>query len=217
VDAGGIILVVLIAAAVIAWAIYADHKRKQMWRDLAARYGLHYDSGDPLDLTNRYQFNLFQQGHSQEISNTLSGTVDDVDVALFDFQYTTGSGKHKQTHHYSALMMGLPCSGQVHIRPESFFDRIFSVFGWSDINFEYERFNRAFRVTGPDKKFAYDICHSAMMEFLLEKDSHCWEIHGDQLLLYSSSLGTFDAEEVDRCLKDARAFRERLPTYLLEK
>src|SRR5512145_581264 len=104
-----------------------------MWRDLATRYGLHYDPGDPLDLLNRQEFALFQQGHSRRIKNTLHGAVDGMEVALFDFQYTTGSGKNQHTHHYSALMAELPCSGHLHIRPESFLDRIFSVFGWDDI------------------------------------------------------------------------------------
>jgi hypothetical protein len=210
-----IILFIVLVIAIGALAIYMEHKRREMWRALAARYGLRYDPGDPLELVDRYPFSLFSAGHSKRISNTLYGRTDNMQVAFFDYRYTTGHGKHKRTHNWSALMVELPCSGELHIRPENFLDRIAAAVGWDDYNFEYERFNRAFRVTGPDKKFAYDICHAEMMEFLLQHTDHCWEIQADRLLLYSSSLGTFDAEEVERCLRDARGFVERLPSYLL--
>jgi hypothetical protein len=209
-----IVLFVLLALVVIGVGIYLEHKRKEMWRGLATRYGLRYDAGDPLDLVERYSFALFSQGHSKRVSNTLSGNTDGMDVVVFDYRYTTGSGKHKHTHYYSALMVRLPCRGELQIRPENFLDRIASAMGWDDYDFEYERFNRAFKVTGPDKKFAYDVCHAEMMEYLLSHPSHCWEIHGDQLLLYSLSLGTFEPEEVATCLRDARGFLDRLPAYL---
>jgi hypothetical protein len=211
-----LILVILVIVVAIAIAIYLDHKRKEMWRGIAARYGLHYDPGDPLGLVDRQPFALFQIGSSKRVSNTLQGQTDGMNVVLFDYRYVTGSGKHQQTHHWSALMVELPFSGALHIRPESFFDRIAAVFGWDDYNFEYERFNRAFKVTGPNKKFAYDICHGEMMEFLLNDPSHCWEIQGDRLLLYSHAMGQFNADEVEHSLRHAREFLKRLPSYLLE-
>lgn len=212
---GFIVLIVLVAIGFIALAIYLDYKRKQMWRELAARYGLRYDSGDPLDLLARYSFGLFNQGHSKKVKNTVHGTIDGLEVAIFDYQYSTGSGKHRKTHYWSALMVTLPCRGELQIRPENFFDRVAAFFGWDDFDFEYERFNRAFKVTGPNKKFAYDVCHAQMMEYLLEHPEHCWEIQGDRLLLYSHSMGTFDPDEVERSLRDVRGFVERLPSYLL--
>jgi hypothetical protein len=212
-----IVLFVVAALVAIGIAVYLDHKRKEMWRSVATRYGLRYDSGDPLGLVDRYSFALFGKGHSKRVSNTLHGTTGGMDVVLFDYRYTTGSGKHKHTHYWSALMVTLPCRGELHIRPESFLDRIAAAVGWDDIDFEYEEFNRAFSVTGPTKKFAYDICHAQMMEYLLQHPDHCWEIQDDRLLLYSSSLGTFDPEEVERCLRDARGFIERLPSYLCRR
>ncbi len=211
-----LVILLLVVAGIALGAYYLDRKRRQMWRDLAARYGLRYYAGDPFDLVNCYSFALFNTGHSKRVSNTLHGNTDGMDVVLFDYRYKTGSGKNQTTHYWSALMVRLPCRGELKIEPEYFFDRIAAIFGWDDFDFEYERFNRAFRVTGPSKKFAYDVCTPEMMEFLLQDTSHCWEIQGDRLLLYSSSMGTFDPEEVARCLRDARGFLERLPSYLVE-
>jgi hypothetical protein len=208
------VLFAVVAIAAIAIGLYFDHKRKEMWRSLAARYGLRYHPGDPFGLADRYSFALFGRGHSRRVSNTLHGATDGMDVTLFDYRYTTGSGKNKRTHYWSALMVRLPCRGALHIRPENFLDRIAAAVGFDDFDFEYEAFNRAFKVTGPSKKFAYDVCHAQMMEYLLQHPDHCWEIQQDQLLLYSSSLGRFDPNEVQRCLRDARGFIERLPSYL---
>lgn len=212
-----LILTLVAMAVLIGLAFYFEHLRKEMWRKLAQKYGLQYDAGDPLDLRAQYEFNLFRQGHSKKVRNTLQGQTRGMDVVLFDYRYTTGSGKNSRTHQYSALMVKLPVAGELHIRPETFLDRIAEMFGWADIDFELDQFNRAFRVTGPDKKFAYDICHPRMMEYLLGHPSHCWEIHQDRLLLYSSTLGQFDESEVESCLCDARAFLDLLPAYLLQK
>jgi hypothetical protein len=208
------IAVVSFALAMAAWGFYREHTRRQMWRRLAARYGLRYHPRDPFALLDQYTFALFNKGYGKKVTNTLDGRTNGMDVVLFDYCYIIGSGKHRRVERWSGLMVQLPVSGALHIRPETFLDRIGAFLGGDDYNFEYERFNRTFRVSGPDKKFAYDICHAEMMEYLLEQPDQCWEIQGDALLLYSSSLGRFDPEEVAYGLKDARGFLDRLPSYL---
>ncbi len=213
-----IFLVIVLVVIAIAVGFYLEHKRREFWRTLAKRYGLRYSHGDPFALTDAHQFALFEQGHSKKVSNTLDGRLDGMGIILFDYQYTVGSGKHRQTYYYSGLMVDLPVhSAYLHIRPENFWDRIAAAFGFDDIDFEYDKFNRAFKVTGDDKKFAYDICHAAMMEYLLERPELCWEIRGRKLLLYSSSLGRFDEHEVEHCLSAARGFIDQLPSYLLRQ
>ncbi len=214
---GFIILFVLVAVALIGAGIYLEHKRREMWRQIAARYGFRYTTHDPFDLPNRYSFALFKQGHSRRASNCLEGVHDGLPVILFDYRYTTGSGKNQSTHHVSALLARLDVHcPRLTIRPENVMDKFAAFLGFDDIDFEYDRFNRAFHVNGDDKKFAYDVCHSDMMEFLLEHPSMTWELRGGDLLLYSWTMGTFDADEVDRCLGLAKGFVERIPDYLRE-
>ncbi len=210
-----IVLFILFAIAIIGLGIYFEHKRREMWRQIAAQHGFRYSPHDPFDLPDRYSFALFKQGHSRKASNCLDGRYGGLPVILFDYRYRTGSGKSQQTHHVSALLVRMdihcPC---LTIRPESVMDKFAAFLGFDDIDFEYDRFNRAFHVNGDNKKFAYDVCHSDMMEFLLEQPSMTWELRGSDLLLYSWRMGTFDADEAARCLELATGFVQRIPDYL---
>jgi hypothetical protein len=47
------------------------------------------------------------------------------------------------------------------------FDKIAGAFGFDDIDFESEAFSRRFHVKSSDRRFAYDVIHPRMMEFLM--------------------------------------------------
>lgn len=212
-----IALVIVAAAAVIGLGIYFEHQRREMWRKLAAEYGFRYTSYDPFNLPGR-SFALFELGHSRKAYNVLAGDYEGVPVTLFDYRYTTGSGKNQSTHHVSALLARLDIfCRKLLIRPESFLDRFAALLGFDDINFEYDAFNRAFNVKGDDKRFAYDICHAEMMEFLLGHRHMTWELYGRELLLYSWTMGKFDPGEVAQCLEAARGFVAHIPDYLRKR
>ncbi len=210
-----LIILIFIAFAVIIFAAgwYFEQKRRQFWQDMALRYGLRYSSQDPFGIPQRYhQFAVFQTGRSRRAYNCLHGDYEGRFVLLFDYRYTTGSGKDKKTRRLSALIMdvGIPCNYLL-IRPESFFDKIGAFLGYDDIDFEFDEFNRRFHVQG-DKRFAYDICHSKTMDYLLQNERLTWEMSGNHVILYG--LGTFDEREIGYCLDRADAFVSLIPDYL---
>lgn len=209
------VLIGLVIAGVIAIALYLDYLRKEFWRKVAARYGLTYSPGDPLDVAGRYPFSLLQQGHSRRTSNTVHGEYGGRPVVLFDYTYKTGSGKNQSTHSLSALIVEMPLLGcALSVRPENFLDRFASFLGFDDINFELEQFNRAFRVNCESKKFAYDVFHTGMMEFMLTHPRACFEWQGHAMLITYGQC-QFDEAKVDDALETARGFVERLPNFLL--
>lgn len=213
---GPFLLVLLVAAVIIAGAIYAGYLRQKFWRELAAEWGYTYHSGDFLGLRKRHSFNLFGKGHSQRVHHTLVGRENGREVVLFDYSYTTGSGKNQTTHHLSGLILGMPCSGRkLTACPENFLDRFAAFFGFEDINFELEEFNRAFKVQCEDKKFAYDVFHTGMMEYLLAHRSLSFEWCDRSLLVYSWSKGSFDRNEAREMRDVALGISQRLPGYLL--
>ncbi len=65
------ILVVLAVIIIIALSIYQQYLRRQMWQQLAARYGMRFNPNDPFDIPERFQFALFQEGHSRRAYNCL--------------------------------------------------------------------------------------------------------------------------------------------------
>ena len=210
-----VLLFVLLIAGIAGFNFYLEDRRRKALQQLARAHGLNYHRKDPFDIPNRYPFELFKQGHSQEASNCLNGKYKGVSIVLFDYSYRTGSGKDKTTHTLSALLAKSGIySPHLIIRPETVLDRFAAFFGFDDINFESDEFNRAFNVRGDDKKFAYDICHNEMMEFLLRHRSMHWELGGEYLLLYEERSSRADFQELRAYLRLASEFIALIPEYL---
>jgi hypothetical protein len=210
-----IVWVVVVVIAIAIFRLYLEDQQLKRLRQIARRHGLHFHIEDPFDIPSRYPFELFKQGHSQKASNCLSGKYRDLHVVLFDYSYRTGSGSDETTHTLSALMAKLDIySPHLIIRPETMLHRFAAFFGFEDIKFESDEFNRAFNVRADDKKFAYDICHAEMMEFLLQHPSMCWELGGAYLLLYEPGTQTSDPHELRKYLNLASDFAARIPEYL---
>lgn len=207
------VIAVLVILAIVA-AILMDQKRRKMWQDVAARLGLRYSRHDPHGLPSRYsKLALFNTGHSKKASNLIEGVHDGRYLMIFDYRYKTGSGKNQTTHNLSALCLSieLGCPYMI-IRAESFFDKFTSFFGFDDIDFEYEEFNKKFHVQSDNKKFAYDICHSQTMDFLMNHQQLSWEIIEDRMFVYG--LGTFDEAEIDYCVAASHGFLNLIPNYM---
>ena len=86
------------------------------------------------------------------------------------------------------------------------------MFGYQDINFESAEFSKAFNVRSPDKKFAYDVCNAAMMEYLLANRDLSVELENEAIALaFSSRLA---AEQIELNLQRLVEIRSRLPEYL---
>lgn len=101
------------------------------------------------------------------------------------------------------------------ISHETLESRIAEIFGESHIVFESAEFSRKFRVRCPDKKFAFEICHQKMMEFLLANQDLTIEIKGGTIaLLFEIWL---KPEEVEHNLTRLIELRNLLPSYLFEK
>jgi hypothetical protein len=200
---------ILVVVAVIAIAIvgaYLAHlaakKRREALAALAAELGWEFDAGHDAFHDEQYShFEIFRRGHSRAAYNTLTGRlqIDDrtYPARMGDFTYkvTSGSGKSRRTttYRFSYLIVHTPFPAlpDLLIRREGVFDKIAGAFGFDDIDFESAEFSRRFHVKSPDKRFAYDVCHPRMMEFLLQTSppavdiergrccvsdgSRCWE------------------------------------------
>jgi hypothetical protein len=165
-----IVPIFIAVALVVAYLSYrAGKKRQEALFQLAQSIGLEYSIEDPFNLPVRLgTINAFSRGDSQKAANVLYGTYGSREVGAFDYQYSTGSGKDRSTHHFSACVHSLECAfPRLMIRPEGFFDKVADVLGFEDIDFESDEFSRKFRVTSDNRKFAYDVCYPQMMEWLL--------------------------------------------------
>lgn len=174
------ILIVLAIAAALLFAYFshlAAKQRREEMAELARSLGFRFEPGPDGSHDEEYgHFEIFRRGRSRVALNTMTGRLEmagrTVHAVAGDFRYrvTSGSGKSRRTRTYrfSYVILELPFDPpDLLIRPEGMFDKLAGVFGFDDIDFESEEFSRKFYVKSPDKKFAYDVVHPRMMEFLL--------------------------------------------------
>ena len=79
-------------------------KRTEQFALISAELKLNFFPKGSSSLLERLKpFHLFSQGWSRKIKNLMEGEANKVELAIFDYQYTTGGGKHSQTNRQSIL------------------------------------------------------------------------------------------------------------------
>ncbi len=74
--------------------------RQQFYKDYAASIGFSYSS---FVIPNKFEGSLFREGNARTIQNLIKGNLNGKDTEIFDYTYTTGSGKHKQSHDFTIV------------------------------------------------------------------------------------------------------------------
>ena len=173
--AAGVVLIfaafLALAVAVVVLSYLAAKKRREAMATYAAGRGWRFEAEQPL-LVDRFTGPPFGLGFGRRAYNVLYGSHDGRDLVSFDYEYKTQTTNGKQTttqvHRFSVLglSMGIHMP-PLSVDPENFLDRFVGRLTGNDIDLESEEFNRAFTVSCPDRKFASDVLHPQMMEFLL--------------------------------------------------
>ncbi len=204
----------LLIAAGIVYGLYAAAKRRKTLQTWASRCGLNFDPAKNTHVDNQYShFECLQRGRDRHGYNFMSGDWKGRDVLCFDYKYTTGSGKNRTTHHFSAVILenSFPLK-QLFIRPEGFFDKVTEFFGYDDIDFESAEFSRKFYVKTKDKKWAYDVIHSRAMEFLLSRPT--FSIKFDIRCVIAWRDRTFKPDEFGQAGDVIAGVLDLLPDYV---
>lgn len=221
-EPGVLILIVCVVLLMVGLGIFSSiqaRKRREALAELAARLGLNFQEDEDRNLPERFAFlDRLSQGSNRYAYNVLSGPYEGDGVLAFDYHYETHSTDAKgnrQTHHhhFSFFILMLPRAfPELIISPESFFSKIAQAIGFDDIDFESHEFSKKFCVRSKDKKFAYDVCHGRMMEYLLANGDLHIEFEDHALALGSGSC--LDAAEIEANLQRLKQIRLLLPAYL---
>ena len=162
----GIMVPVFIVLAVLGFVIFivsiakkAAKKRAADLLALSQEKGYSYQSddkgGDKFYMKYGF-FRLFTTGRKREASNIISFQDGDRTVMVFDYTYTTGSGKSQNIHVSTNIIIHQENRHYPHffIRREiAVFDFLGKVFGGQDINYdEDEEFSKAFVLQGQDEE-----------------------------------------------------------------
>jgi hypothetical protein len=199
-------------------------QRQQDLTELAAQLGWRFDPEEDYSHEEQYsQFGKFSQGDDRYAYNTLVGAIDVGGQAypskMGDYHYETTTrdkdGKsNTTTYTFSYLLVHLPYAKlpELLIRPEGIFDLVKRAFGFDDIDFESTEFSKRFFVKSSDKRFAYDVIHPKMMEFLLASKPDELEIAGECCLITDDS--DWEANDFRRTLDFAAQFVGLWPKHL---
>jgi hypothetical protein len=185
----GVIIVIVVVAVI--WTNYLEKKRREAMEAAAGLMGFTWTAAVPGErITELRTFELFNRGHSPHGRNLLSGKVGDADIILIDYRYSTGSGKHKQTHDQTVIVLpdggaGLP---NFQLTPENFFHKIGQLFGYQDINFEENpTFSRRYLLRGPNEAAIRQAFTTPVLDHFAESWGWSVEVNDGQLLVYRAS------------------------------
>jgi hypothetical protein len=216
------ILVAILMVAGVVLSIRAAQKRREDLLAWATRNGLTYSSEHVSGFDEQYPwFSCLRNGDNRYAYNTIEGVYNKRWMLAFDYHYqtySTDSKGNRQTHHhhFSAVLVntGLPLE-PLSITGESIFNRIGEFFGAGDIDFESTEFSDQFRVTSPNKRWAYDVLHQSTMEFLLTSPRFALEMGGPFIIAWNS--GTFEVEQFEQAVQVIDGIITRLPNYLVRE
>jgi hypothetical protein len=225
-----IVLLVVLGIALFATFAYlgwlAEKKRREALAALAQQLGLRFEPGLDHDHDDQYaQFEIFRRGHSRAAMNSIFGRLElfgrPCPCLAGDFRYkvTRQSGKSSSTttYHFSYLIVHPPWdTPPLLVRPEGVFDKLKGLFGFDDIDFESAEFSRKYYVKSTDKRFAYDVLHPRMMEFLLAETPPMIDIE-DGAMCLSDGQRRWQPDRFRDEIAFVRRFCDLWPRHLLKE
>jgi hypothetical protein len=185
------VVLVLFGIGFVIVQHYAEKERREKLWAVAMDLGLSFsDEGEPHLRLPRDSFHLFSQGRSRKAYHFMDGSVDGVDVTLFDYRYTTSSGRHSQTHRQTVLLLEserlqLPL---FRLRPEHLFHKIAGTLGYQDIDFPlYPTFSDRYLLRGPDEDGIRATFRGEVLDRYPGYGDLCSEGAGRQLICYRAN------------------------------
>jgi hypothetical protein len=221
---GSSVFTLLFFAAILLLVLFSrksdpEAKRRKDLAALAQKLHLRFNPGNDCELAEKFSFlSWLRRGDVRYAYNVFHGCHLEYPVTIFDYHFSTpGGGKSGGYDYYwSAFVVEMKTNfPDMIISHESRESRLAEALGGSHIAFESAEFTRAFRVRSSDKKFAYDVCHPKMMEYLLANQDLTVEISGAGLaVLFEDWLRP---EKIEANLSRLIEIRKLLPDYLFAK
>jgi hypothetical protein len=192
------VLVALVIVGVFVYASIYNRRRREAAEQVARELGFQFSPGgdqETFQELHDQRFDLFQRGRPHQFSNVLRRQGQDGEMLLFDYTYSTRSGKHHHTHYTTAVMLRLSRLNlpDFMLRPEHALDRLAAKFGKVDINFDHRpEFSKHFHLSGDDEAAIRALFTDRLMDALERRPAQelmplrTIEAHGNTLLVYHS-------------------------------
>ncbi|MGA2092483.1 MAG: hypothetical protein ABSH16_03620 [Sedimentisphaerales bacterium] len=203
-------------AAIAIYGFYSSRKRRLALAQWALENNLTYSDEKNYEFNLRYPtFDCLNRGDSQYAYNIMTGAVAGRVFTGCDYHYATGSGKNRSHHHFSLVIVKSSILLEpLLIRPENILDKFAELVGFNDIDFESAEFNKKFYVKAPNKKWAYDIIHPRMMEFLLTSPVFSLQFDLLSVIVYRDCL--FSPADFTAAVEFINGFFDLIPDYVIQ-
>lgn len=142
---------------------------------------------------------LFSAGRNGRVKNIMTGNVEDLEVYIFDYQYTTGSGKNRTTTRQTVFAIRKEGLRLPHfsLHPENFLHRFISKFGFQDIDFDdFPVFSEKYLLRGEDESAIRNTFTSDILSFYENDFSGITEGNGD-FLIYCKPYHVLKPDQYD--------------------
>ncbi|GAA1549118.1 hypothetical protein GCM10009804_01860 [Kribbella hippodromi] len=213
-----LLLAVLIGVGIFYFNYIRAKKRRELFAGFAAQQGWSYLPVNN-SLAGQWAGTPFRTGDNWRVKNVLSGPYNGHPMVAFDYSYQTHSTDSKgrrttTTHKYGVVVLQLPGAlPHLEVTHEGIFGgAVANAFGFRDLQFESDQFNRAFRVKADDERFGHAVVTPRMMELLLARGEIGWRIEGNSLVGWDK--GDHDPTEVMNRLGLLQQVLEQVPPYV---
>lgn len=179
-DSRGIFIAVtvnsLVWTAIIAGIIIARRIRKKRAAKRTAALQLvagaldleFQDTGDAQLQQDLSAFPLFSIGRAHKLTNLFVADTPTLKINLFDYEYTTGHGKHKRVRRQTvaALQSAELTIPAFVMRPEGKLDLVGSLLGRQDIDFDdHAAFSKAFVLKSEDESATREFLDAPLLDY----------------------------------------------------
>ena len=176
-----------------------EKKRTQQLQATAAQLGWNFAASAPLNMISGLErFALFNEGQGRQIKSFMCGEASGIKAAVFDYFYVTGAGKHRQIHAQSVVYLEPPYLRVPYfaLRPENFLSKIFTAFGYQDIDFgQRPEFSRQYILRGQDEQAIRQTFNDRLLSFYETYPGTCTDGGGNQLFVYRDGY-RFQPQEI---------------------
>jgi hypothetical protein len=132
-------------------------------------------------------------------------------LCVLDYRYSTGSGNGRARETVHLVALNLPVAlPPLTLTRHSTLGRFFLGRGQE---LENNAFNDTFRIDCPDDRFASDVLHPRMMEWMLFNPGLEWQFAGNALVSWGH--GAFEIGTVTARLEAMHGLIDRIPPYVL--
>jgi hypothetical protein len=204
------IVAVMVIGGLASWVRHRRATRSM--RALAHERGWQYVGADQ-SLVHRHHGAPFGGGSRRRASYSFTGAHRGARFVAFEYRYTESDGDSSSTRRFTVAVLDLPAArSRLQLTRETGMSRFLGKLGLRDLQLESEQFNDTFRIDTDDDRFAYDVLHPRMMEWLLASGQGPFRFAGGHLLAWQPV--PIEPRTAVRLLDYASDIRDRVPSYV---